>query len=190
MSPMTLKHTKSPSGRTHQLTDPKTGQAVTKHYATTPQYDDQVQGDLIREFSRTIFPVVIGRLPVHIDPDLLDKGQKPHSLEYLRGYLAGLEIARGQGQQRNRDAIEEVREKIAKLEAQRGGLSLSEIAQGGPVNGGGFRDDGSGFHMETSGIPPFPLPQVQVNVVQPPFDAAAEIARRDRMRRRTERNRW
>lgn len=133
MSLMTLKHTKSPSGKTHALTDPKTGQAVTKHFHIRPQFDDQVQGDLIREFSRTIFPVVIGQLPVHVDPALLDKGQKAPSLDYLRGYLDGLEGGYGQGQQSIRDEVKRTREQIARLEAQRNGVSISEIAYGGPV---------------------------------------------------------
>lgn len=131
MSSMTFKHTKSPSGRTHALTDTKTGQSVTKHYTTKPRFDDQVQGDLIREFSRTIFPVVIGVLPVRIDPELLDKGQKAPSLDFLRGYLEGLEY----GIAPRTDAIRRTREQIARLEAAQDGLSASQLAQGIPGSG-------------------------------------------------------
>ncbi|WNN95121.1 hypothetical protein SEA_MAGRITTE_170 [Microbacterium phage Magritte] len=128
MSHMTLKHTVSPSGKTHRLTDPKTGQFVQLQYQSKPQFTDQVQGDLIRKYSREIFPVVIGQLPWRTDPELMDKGQREPSLDYLRGYLAGLEMG---GQQRNRDAILGVREQIAALEAAQS-PSLFPVGQSAP----------------------------------------------------------
>lgn len=138
---MSLKHTKSPSGKTHRLTyktahQPPQVTEVTLRYRESPQFDDQVQGDLLRKMQRDYgLAYGVGRLSTYIDPDLLDRDQKPHSLDYLRGYLAGLEIARGQGQQANRDAITTAREQIAKLEAQQTGISISEIAHGGPTQG-------------------------------------------------------
>lgn len=157
---MSLKHTKSPSGKTHRLTHKSPHpvpvvRSVTLHYRERPQFDDQVQGDLIRKMqAEHNLAWGVGSLYVSIDPDLLDKGQKPHSLDYLRGYLAGLEIARGQGQQANRDAITKAREQIAKLEAQQSGIGISEIAYGGPV-------------VNVQGPPPAAgAASIQVNVVQ------------------------
>ncbi len=51
-----IRHTKSTSGRTHRLTVTKTGQepmVVSLRYQSTPLFDDQVQGDLIRKFWNT-----------------------------------------------------------------------------------------------------------------------------------------
>lgn len=172
MSPMTLKHTVSPSGKTHRLTDPKTGQFVQLQYQSKPQFADQVQGDLIRKYSREIFPVVIGRLDWSTDPTLLDKGQKAPSLDYLRGYFAGLNYASGEHSRAIEKVIRETREQIAKLEAQQTGVSISEIAYGGPTQG----------PPPAAGAASVVIDQVQVNN---PSDA--EIARRDLMRRRAER---
>lgn len=139
MSPM--KHTKSPSGKTHRLTDRK-GESVTLRYRERPQFDDQVQGDLIRAYrTKTGSGATIGRLDTFVDAALLDKGQQEPSLDYLRGYLFGLEAGYGQGQQHIRDAISEVREQIARLEAQQSGISrvamegrgeTSRTVHGGP----------------------------------------------------------
>lgn len=83
-----IRHTKSTSGRTHRLTVttrkghgafqtvPESNEithAVTLRYKTTPTYDDQVQGDLIRKYwaeGGKISP--IGRVPegVQVDPEL------------------------------------------------------------------------------------------------------------------------
>lgn len=121
---MSLKHTKSPSGKTHRLTH-KTAHpvpvetAVTLRYLQAPQYDDQVQGDLIRKMQREHgLAMGVGILPVTIELDLRDSDQQEPSLDYLRGYLAGLEGGYGQGQQHIRDAIQRTREQIAKLEAE------------------------------------------------------------------------
>lgn len=83
-----LRHTKSPSGRTHRLTHtggrtgnlrvfpgvPGTVTETTIRYKSAPRFDDQVQGDLIRRFENEhpgILPAV-GILPVTIDPNLSD----------------------------------------------------------------------------------------------------------------------
>ena len=57
-----MKHTKSPSGKTHRLTD-RQGESVTLRYRERPQFDDQVQGDLIRSYrTKTGSGATIGRL--------------------------------------------------------------------------------------------------------------------------------
>lgn len=85
-----IRHTKSTSGRTHRLTvvvthyegnrsvfpDTKPrveSTVITKRYKTVPEFDDQVQGDLIRQYwaeGGTVKP--IGRIPdsPRVDPDL------------------------------------------------------------------------------------------------------------------------
>lgn len=131
MNPMTLKHTVSPSGKTHRLTDPKTGQSVQLAYQSRPQFFDQVQGDLIRKFSREIFPVVIGQLPWRTDPAILDRGQSAPSLEYLRGYLAGLEIATETARADHAALVKSTREQIAALEAAQS-PSLFPVGQSAP----------------------------------------------------------
>jgi hypothetical protein len=86
-------HTKSPSGRTHVLTDK--GLSVTLRYHEAPRFDDQVQGDLMRKFQREVNPkFTAGIIPVKVDPTIIDRGARPQSPDYLRGYLAGLEAAR------------------------------------------------------------------------------------------------
>ncbi len=179
MSPMTLKHTKSPTGRTHRLTDPKSGQCVTKHYVETPRFDDQVQGDLIREFSRTIFPVVIGILPTSIDPMLRDKGQKAPNLDYLRGYLAGL-TAKEMGAQRTH-VIKSTREQIARLEAQIG-VTPQAPAYGGPVHEGGIPRDSNPLTRPGGG-------NVQVNIVQLDGGRIPGLAEAEHQRRMREQGR-
>ena|SRR6478735_2496194 len=86
---VTIRHTKSTSGRTHRLTvtrkrfygnrqvfdiEPQvTTHVVTKRYKTAPQFDDQVQGDLIRQYWAEGGDVTpIGRIPdsPRIDPTL------------------------------------------------------------------------------------------------------------------------
>lgn len=111
-----MKHTKSPSGRTHRLTEPRSGLHVEIRYRNAPQYDDQVQGDLARKFTREIHPIVLGMVPVHVDATLLDAGQIAPSLDYLKGYLAGL-TATETGANRTR-VIRETREQISKLRAK------------------------------------------------------------------------
>lgn len=82
-----IRHTKSTSGRTHVLTvTTRYGRnlafsrthTVVKKYKTAPQFDDQVQGDLIRQYwaeGGQVSP--IGRVPggVTIDP-VLDEREK------------------------------------------------------------------------------------------------------------------
>lgn len=110
-----MKHTKSPSGRTHRLTE-RNGDAVTIRYQTTPQFDDQVQGDLVRKWRDTYAPNThVGILPVFVDAALLDRGQTAPSLDYLKGYLAGLETA-----DRRHSQIATTQQQIAKLEHTHG----------------------------------------------------------------------
>ncbi|MDZ4234974.1 MAG: hypothetical protein U1C73_14740 [Dietzia sp.] len=73
-----IRHTKSTSGRTHRLTVATAAQRpvvrmVTLTYREAPQFDDQVQGDLIRKYwadGGTVSP--IGTIPdsPRIDPEL------------------------------------------------------------------------------------------------------------------------
>lgn len=149
MTDMTLKHTVSPSGKTHRLTDPKSGASVQLAYTTKPRFFDQVQGDLIRKFSSEIFPVVIGMIPVHIDPGLQDRGEPAPNLDHLRGFLAGMDAAEITPLAEHAALVARTREQIARLEAQRGGLSLAELASqpptsypgGGPITGALPADD-------------------------------------------------
>jgi hypothetical protein len=81
---MKIRHTKSTSGRTHRLTvtHPPTGnwkkvpgrvEVTTIRYQTTPKFDDQVQGDLIRRYwARGGKVKPIGRVPFSplVDPAL------------------------------------------------------------------------------------------------------------------------
>lgn len=121
-----MKHTKSPSGRTHRLTDEK-GTSVVLRYQTKPRFDDQVQGDLIRAYrEKTGSGRAIGILPVHVDAALLDADQTEPSLDFLRGYLAGLEEDRFG---RN-TAIQKTREQIARLEAAQRGYQTAPVNVG------------------------------------------------------------
>lgn len=76
-----IRHTKSTSGRTHVLLiDDKP--VIALRYATAPQFDDQVQGDLIRQYwaeGGEIKP--IGLIPdsPRVDPRL-DKEESEHAL--------------------------------------------------------------------------------------------------------------
>lgn len=127
-----MKHTKSPSGKTHRLTDRK-GESVTLRYRERPQFDDQVQGDLIRAYrTKTGSGEAIGIIPVHVDAALLDNGQQAPSLDYLRGYLAGLE-AEGL----KSTLVRETRQQIAALEATQRGYSTAplNVGAGGPISG-------------------------------------------------------
>lgn len=121
MSSMSLKHTKSPSGKTHVLTHVSkhpvpTVTEVAIRYRETPQYDDQVQGDLFRKMQAEHgLAYGVGILPVTIDPDLLDRGQQAPNLDYLRGYLAGL--TEDPSMRHLSVLIRRTKEQIAKLEA-------------------------------------------------------------------------
>lgn len=72
--PRTVRHTKSPSGRTHQLQVTSKGrtQSVNLRYKTAPSFDDRVAGDLIRKFQQTVDPkFAVGYLAAPtVDPDL------------------------------------------------------------------------------------------------------------------------
>ncbi len=79
-----IRHTRSTSGRTHRLTltHPDTGnykkvpgrvEIVELRYATSPRFNDQVQGDLIRKYwaeGGQVSP--IGHIPFggEVDPEL------------------------------------------------------------------------------------------------------------------------
>ena len=168
-----MKHTKSPSGRTHRLQDEK-GTYVVLRYRHRPDFDDQVQGDLIRKYrEKTGSPRPIGTLPVHVDAALLDKDQQQPSLDYLRGYLEGLEGVRGNASRA--DAIRNTRAQIAALEAAQRGLATSPLVPGtgGPISS-----------IPPQGPPPAAgAASIQINQVQPPLIpglAAAEHQRRMR----------
>lgn len=123
-----MKHTKSPSGKTHALTS-RTGEAVVLRYRERPQFDDQVQGDLIRKYrAETGDPTPIGILPVFVDAALLDRDQQAPSLDYLRGYLEGLQGVHGNASRA--DAIQRTRTEIARLEAAQRGYETAPLNVG------------------------------------------------------------
>lgn len=168
----TMKHTKSPSGKTHRLQDEK-GTYVVLRYRHRPDFDDQVQGDLIRKYrEKTGSARPIGVLPVHVDAALLDQGQQQPSLDYLRGYLEGLEY---EAMQPRAAAIRNTRAQIAALEAAQRGLATSPLVPGtgGPISS-----------IPPQGPPPAAgAASIQINQVQPPLIpglAAAEHQRRMR----------
>ncbi len=76
---MQIRHTKSTSGRTHVLTatNGQRTESVQIRYATAPEFEDQVQGDLVRKMWVTVadgfdFTGPIGIVPggVTVDPSL------------------------------------------------------------------------------------------------------------------------
>ena len=76
--PYARSHTRSRSGRTHQLTI--NGTVVTLRYRTAPQFDDQVEGDLVRKYwaeGGTVSP--IGPIGCRYD-DALDLDEREREL--------------------------------------------------------------------------------------------------------------
>jgi len=125
-----MKHTKSPSGKTHRLQDEK-GTYVVLRYQTKPRFDDQVQGDLIRAYrEKTGSGRTIGVLPVHVDAALLDADQTEPSLDYLRGYLAGLEVGSMPPVSETAALIRDTRDRIARLEAAQRGYQTAPVNVG------------------------------------------------------------
>ena len=70
------------------LTIPGEERTITRSYKTTPRFDDQVQGDLLRAFEREYPGILprIGMLPVTVDPTLGEPEERPRpSVEEVAG---------------------------------------------------------------------------------------------------------